>query len=149
MTSLIFATNNRNKVQEIQSAIGNTINIKSLQEVGIDIDNPEHYDTLEENASGKSSTIHRHTVMSCFSEDTGVEAEALNGAPGVKSARYAGNERSFDKNIEKLLNELNGSDNRNAQFRTVISLIWEEEEYLFEGVCKGAIIAEKRGDSGF
>ena len=125
---LIFATNNQHKVEEIRSAIADetSIQIISLKEAGIDIDIPEPYNTLEKNASNKSRTIYELTktnpiAAGCFSEDTGLEAEALQGEPGVKSARYAGDEKSFDKNIEKLLQKLNENRNRNARFRTVIS----------------------------
>ena len=149
MTRLIFATNNQHKVDEIRSAIGNIIEVVSLKQAGIDIDIPEPYDTLEENASAKSKTIHQLTSMNCFSEDTGLETEALNGEPGVKSARYAGDDKSFDKNIDKLLSKLTGISNRNAKFRTVISLIWGEKEYLFEGICEGEILEIRKGDKGF
>lgn len=146
---LIFATNNRHKVEEIQAAIGNTIKIRTLQDVGINFDIPEPYDTLEANALEKARTIHKMTYTNCFSEDTGLEVEALNGDPGVKSARYAGNEKDFQKNIDKLLRNLETADNRNARFRTVISLIWNDKDYLFEGSCDGRIIHAQRGEQGF
>lgn len=149
MTKLIFATNNPHKVEEIQSAIGGIISVISLQQAGIHIDIPEPHDTLEANASEKSQTIHRLTGMNCFSEDTGLEVDALNGEPGVKSARYAGEDKLFDKNIDKLLGKLGNNPNRSARFRTVISLIWNDQEHLFEGVCAGKIIAEKKGAGGF
>ena len=146
---LIFATNNQHKVEEIQSAIDNSIDVIGLKAAGIDIDIPEPHDTLEANASEKSWTIQRLTGMNCFSEDTGLEVDALHGEPGVKSARYAGESKSFDDNIKKLLEKLGGNPNRKARFRTVISLIWAEKEYLFEGSCNGTITAEKRGIKGF
>lgn len=146
---LIFATNNAHKVEEIQAAIGDQIRVISLQEAGINVDIPEPHDTLEENATEKSRTIRQLTGENCFSEDTGLEVEALQGEPGVKSARYAGEDKSFDKNIEKLLTKLGNHLNRRARFRTVISLMWEGREYLFEGICEGAIIGEKRGTAGF
>jgi len=152
---LIFATNNQHKVEEIRSVIGNSsVEIITLKEVGIDIDIPEPFNTLEENASNKSRTIYEMkrtdpTVIGCFSEDTGLEVEALNGEPGVKSARYAGEEKSFDKNIEKLLEKLEGATNRKAKFRTVISLIIDAEENLFEGICEGTIGYSKKGKEGF
>jgi XTP/dITP diphosphohydrolase len=149
MTRLIFATNNPDKVAEIQSAIGNIIEVVSLRDAGIDIDIPEPYDTLEENAATKSKTIHELTGLDCFSEDTGLEVEALNGEPGVKSARYAGEDRAFDRNIDKLLTKLNGVQNRKARFRTVISLIWNNQEYQFEGICEGTITTERSGGKGF
>jgi len=146
---LIFATNNQHKVEEIQAAIGRELEVISLQQAGIDIDIPEPHDTLEANASEKSQTIHRLTNQHCFSEDTGLEVEALNGEPGVKSARYAGEDKAFDKNIEKLLSRLGNGENRKARFRTVISLIWEGKEWLFEGICEGAITREPAGVGGF
>lgn len=146
---LIFATNNQNKVEEIRAAIANNLDIVTLKEAGIDIDIPEPYDTLEGNATGKSRTIFEMTASNCFSEDTGLEVEALNGEPGVKSARYAGDNRSFDANIEKLLANLAGQPNRRARFRTVISLIINGTEHFFDGICEGEIINEKRGANGF
>ncbi|MBS1948666.1 MAG: RdgB/HAM1 family non-canonical purine NTP pyrophosphatase [Bacteroidetes bacterium] len=149
MTKLIFATNNQHKVDEIQSAISNSIEVVSLKEAGIDIDIPEPHDTLEANASEKSGTIHQLTKMNCFSEDTGLEVEALNGEPGVKSARYAGEDKSFDKNIDKLLSKLGSNQNRKARFRTVISLILDHKEHLFEGICEGKILMAEKGEKGF
>ncbi len=147
-TTLIFATNNQHKVEEIRFVIGSQFEIITLKEAGIDIDIPEPHDTLEANASEKSSTIHRLTGKNCFSEDTGLEVEALNGEPGVKSARYAGG-RDFQQNIDKLLHNLNGKPNRSAKFRTVVSLILHDKEYLFEGVCEGHIAESQKGVEGF
>jgi len=147
--ALIFATNNQHKVEEIISIISSDIIIISLKELGLDIDIREPYDTLEANASEKSRTIHELTKQNCFSEDTGMEVEALNGEPGVKSARYAGEEKNFQANIDKLLLKLKGQDNRKAKFRTVVSLIWNNKEFLFEGVSEGKIINEQRGRYGF
>ena len=149
MDTLIFATNNQHKVDEMRSILGYDFNIISLIEAGIEIDIPEPHDTLEANASEKSRTIHQLTQKNCFSEDTGLEVIALNGEPGVKSARYAGEVKSFDKNIEKLLENLEGVHNREARFRTIISLILDNKEYLFEGICSGRIIEEKKGVLGF
>lgn len=149
MNNIIFATNNQNKVDEVRAVLGGSFNILTLQEAGILIDIPEPHDTLEANATEKSKTIFNLTKKNCFSEDTGLEVEALNGEPGVKSARYAGEGRSFDDNIKKLLRNLNGANNRTARFRTVISLIIEGEEYFFEGVCTGRIIHERKGKHGF
>lgn len=149
MDTLIFATNNQNKVDEIRLVLGNRFNIITLKEAGIDIDIPEPHDTLEENATEKSGVIHKLTKKNCFSEDTGLEVEALNGEPGVKSARYAGEGRSFENNIDKLLQNLAGKNNRNARFRTIISLILNEKEYFFEGVCPGVITTERKGRNGF
>lgn len=146
---LIFATNNAHKVEEIRHHIGDRFELLSLREGGIDIDIPEPHDTLEANASEKSYTIYRMTQTSCFSEDTGLEVTTLEGEPGVKSARYAGDEKSFDKNIDKLLTNLEDKTDRSARFRTVISLILDGRETLFEGFCKGTIIRERRGTQGF
>lgn len=149
MTTLIFATNNQYKVNEIRTVLNNSINVITLKEAGIHIDIPEPYDTLEENAVTKAATIYQLTQQNCFSEDTGLEVNILNGEPGVKSARYAGDEKNFQKNIDKLLLNLNGKTNREAHFRTVICLIWNEQQYLFEGISEGKIIEESRGDEGF
>lgn len=146
---LIFATNNQNKVDEIQYIIGNKFDVISLKQAGIDIDIPEPHDTLEDNAIEKSSTIYKLTKTDCFSEDTGLEVNALNGEPGVKSARYAGDVRDFSKNIEKLLSELGNENNRKARFRTVISLIINKEQHLFEGICEGDINYSPKGSNGF
>lgn len=146
---LIFATNNQHKIDEIRSVLGKKIEIITLKEAGINIDIPEPYKTLEENASGKSKTIFDITATNCFSEDTGLEVNELNGEPGVKSARYAGEGRSFDANIEKLLSNLAGKSDRTARFRTVISLLIDGTETLFEGICEGRIIEKKRGLQGF
>ncbi len=148
MSPLIFATNNAHKAEELKSFTGNRFNIITLREAGIFIDIPEPHDTIEKNATEKSSVIYNLTKCDCFSEDTGLEAHALNGEPGVKSARYADN-GSFSNNIDKLLYNLNDKENRNAQFKTVISLFINGKEYKFEGICKGTIIANRRGTMGF
>ncbi|GAC1537688.1 MAG: non-canonical purine NTP diphosphatase [Sediminibacterium sp.] len=147
--TLIFATNNRNKVEEIRAAAGSQCNIITLEEAGITIDIPEPHDTLEANATEKSQTIHRLTGLDCFSEDTGLEVASLNGEPGVKSARYAGDGRDFQQNIDKLLQKLQSHTDRSARFRTVVSLILNNREYQFEGICAGRIIEEQKGISGF
>ncbi len=147
--TLIFASNNLYKVEEILAILGNKFNVITLKQAGIDIDIPEPHDTIEANASEKSRTIFQLTNRNCFADDTGLEVEALNGEPGVKSARYAGEEKSFNENISKLLINLTGKENRNAQFKSVISLIWIGKEYLFEGVVKGVITKERRGKNGF
>ncbi len=149
MTTLIFATNNEHKVAEIQSLLPKDINVLTLQQAGINIDIPEPYDTLQENANTKAITIFEITKQNCFSEDTGLEIDALNGAPGVHSARYAGADRNFNANIEKVLSNLKNIENRTAQFRTVICLIWEEKEYYFEGICRGHIAEQNSGTAGF
>jgi XTP/dITP diphosphohydrolase len=146
---LIFATNNQHKVEEIRHSIGQQFELLTLKEAGIDVDIPEPHDTIEANASEKSRTIYRMTDTNCFSEDTGLEVAALNGEPGVKSARYAGEDKAFDKNIDKLLHKLEGKDDTRARFKTVISLIIDGKETLFEGICTGRIIRERRGSKGF
>ena len=151
---LIFATNNQHKAEEVKAVVNQSIEIITLKEAGINIDIPEPHDTLEANATEKSRTIYRLVktdpgILGCFSEDTGLEVTALNGEPGVRSARYAGEGRSFDKNIEKLLQKLGDKGDKTARFRAVISLIINERETQFEGVCEGKIIDEKRGIQGF
>lgn len=149
MQQLIFATNNQHKTEEIRSVLKARFNIITLTEAGIEIDIPEPFDTLEENAREKATTIYNLTGISCFGEDTGLETHALNGEPGVKSARYAGEERDFAANIEKLLNRLKDKTDRTARFRTVISLILEGTAYQFEGICEGYITEAPRGEKGF
>ncbi len=149
MNTIIFATNNENKVSEVKSILNKKFRIISLKEAGINIDIPEPFNLLEENAREKAKVIYKISRQNCFSEDTGLEVESLGGEPGVKSARYAGENRSFENNIDKLLTKLASKENRNAQFRTVICLICSGKEDFFEGICKGTIIAERRGSSGF
>jgi XTP/dITP diphosphohydrolase len=146
---LIFATNNANKVAEVKTLLGGLFEVSTLKEAGINIDIPEPYDTLEENAQTKSTTIFQLTGKDCFSEDTGLFVDALNGEPGVKSARYAGETANNKENIEKLLLKLAGNNNRSARFRTVISLILGEKEYRFEGTCEGRILPQPTGENGF
>lgn len=146
---LIFATNNQHKVEEIRSVTGDRFDIVTLKEADVNIDIPEPHDTIEANASEKSRTIFRLTKQNCFGEDTGLEVNALNGEPGVKSARYAGDEKNFEANIDKLLDKLKAFDNRSAQFKTVISLVWDGNEFLFDGVTKGKISKERKGSNGF
>jgi XTP/dITP diphosphohydrolase len=149
MLNLIFASNNSNKVEEIRGKISGRIHVITLADAGIDIDIPEPYDTLEENAHEKSRTIYALTGEYCFSEDTGLEVEALGGAPGVRSARYAGDHKNSADNIKKLLFEMENVSARSARFRTVISLQWGGKEYLFEGICEGSIATEQKGNAGF
>ena len=154
MHTLIFATNNQHKIEEIQALVGSDFEIIPLKAAGIDIDIPEPHDTLEQNAHEKAITIFKLTEQNCFSEDTGLEIESLQGAPGVKSARYAGEGRDFQANIDKVLLNLNGITNRVAQFRTVICLIWNDtlngiQTHYFEGICKGHITTEMHGEKGF
>ena len=149
MYTLIFATNNRNKVAEIQSLVGPDFTIIPLKEAGIEIDIPEPHDQLEDNAKEKALTIFNMTNQNCFSEDTGLEIVALGGAPGVKSARYAGENSNAQANIDLVLSKMAGVENRTAQFRTVICLIWENQTYYFEGICKGQILSNMQGENGF
>ena len=149
MYTLIFATNNAHKIAEIQSLVGPDFSIIDMKSAGIDIDIPEPHHTLNEHALEKAQTIFNITKTNCFSEDTGLEIEALNGAPGVKSARYAGEDRNFQANIDKVLDQLKNVENRKAQFRTVICLIWEGQTYYFEGICKGHISMSMQGEKGF
>src|SRR5215218_6286717 len=146
---LIFATNNPHKVAEIKAVLPTAIQVVSLKEAGITIDIPEPYNTLEANAIEKATVINKLAVTNCFSEDTGLEVAALKGEPGVRSARYAGDQATSQQNIEKLMDLLKSSVDRSAQFRTVICLILHGEQHLFEGVCKGQIITLQRGSSGF
>lgn len=147
--TFVFATNNDNKVKEIRSMLGDAFNIITLKEAGIDIDIPEPHDTLEANAREKSETIHRMTGKNSFSEDTGLEIDALNGEPGVLSARYAGEQKSAEDNMTKVLQLLENKTNRKARFRTVISLILNGEEHQFEGVAEGTILTARKGGKGF
>ena len=149
MYTLIFATNNRNKVAEIQSLVGPDFTIIPLKEAGIEIDIPEPHDQLEANAQEKAVTIFNLTHQNCFSEDTGLEIDALDGAPGVKSARFAGENSNAHANIDLVLSKMAGIENRTAQFRTVICLIWENQTYYFEGICKGQILSNMQGENGF
>jgi XTP/dITP diphosphohydrolase len=146
---LVFATNNENKVKEIRSMLGDAFEIITLQEAGIDIDIPEPHDTLEANAREKSTVIHTMTSQHCFSEDTGLEIFALAGAPGVYSARYAGEQKSSEDNIDKVIREMKDQTDHRAQFRTVISLILDNQEYQFEGICPGTILPARKGGKGF
>ncbi len=147
--TLVFATNNDNKVKEIRSLLGDAFSIVTLHEAGINIDIPEPHDTLEANAREKSETIYKMTGQDAFSEDTGMEVDALDGEPGVLSARYAGEQKSADDNIEKVLRKLKDQPNRQARFRTVISLILNGREYQFEGIAEGTILEERKGGRGF
>jgi XTP/dITP diphosphohydrolase len=149
MKKLIFASNNRHKADEIKAILGNDFSILTLAECGIYTDIPEPHQTLEENAREKSMTIYELTKTDCFSEDSGLEVDALRGAPGVHSARYAGSSADTIANNEKLLNELRGIKNRKARFRTVISLQLDGREYQFEGICEGSIAETPAGNSGF
>ena len=146
---IVFATNNPNKLKEIQSLIPKEIEIISLKEIGCNEDIPETGDTLEANAFQKAHYIKDNFNYDCFADDTGLEIDELNGHPGVYSARYAGPERNANANMNKVLNELKGKKNRKAQFRTAIALILKGQEHLFEGKVEGYISKDKQGNEGF
>jgi len=146
---IVFATNNKHKLEEIQQLIGNKINLLSLSDINCNDEIPEDFFTLEENASQKSHYIFDKFNLDCFADDTGLEIEALNGKPGVLSARYAGDSKDTEANMRKVLDELKGEKNRKARFRTVISLIINKNEYLFEGIVNGEILESKTGKDGF
>ncbi len=146
---LIFATNNSHKITEIQGILGTWITLKNLNDIKCTEDIPETGSTLEANATQKSFYIYNRYHVNCFADDTGLEVEALNGAPGVYSARYAGEQRNASDNMCKLLNDLGDEKNRKAQFRTVISLIINGTEYQFEGVVEGHITSTQSGSKGF
>lgn len=150
MKKLVFATNNAHKLEEIRAILGDKVEILSLNDIHCHADIPETADTLEGNAALKAAYIYEHYGLDCFADDTGLEVEALNGTPGIYSARYAGGEgHDSEANMKKLLREMEGKENRRAQFRTAICLIERGKETLFEGIVKGEIIREKRGGSGF
>ena len=146
---LVFATNNLHKLSEVQTLIGGTISIKSLRDIGYSDEIPEDHETIEENASQKAFFIYDKFRLDCFADDTGLEIDSLEGRPGVYSARYAGENCSFDDNMNKVLEELRGQAERAARFRTVISLVIDGKEQKFEGMVNGVILTEKRGDKGF
>ena len=146
---LVFATNNKHKLQEVRDIVGDRVEVLSLADINCYDDIPETADTLQGNALIKARHIYEKYGFDCFADDTGLEVEALDGAPGVYSARYAGEECDSEANMRKLLENLTGKTNRNAQFRTVIALIINGEEMLFNGIVKGSIATEKKGDSGF
>ena len=146
---LVVATNNAHKLEEIAAILSDEMELLSLKDINCHADIPETADTLEGNARQKAMYIYENYGMDCFADDTGLEVDALNGAPGVFSARYAGDGHDSEANMQKLLKELKGNEIRKAQFRTAICLIMEGKEYLFEGIVKGKIIEEKRGGAGF
>lgn len=146
---LVFATNNAHKLSEVTGILGDRMEILSLNDINCHADIPETAETLEGNARIKSQYIVDHFQLNCFADDTGLEVEALNGAPGVYSARYAGENNDSEANIQKLLKNLKGAENRKARFRTVISLMLDGKEYQFEGIVNGKITTEKYGENGF
>jgi XTP/dITP diphosphohydrolase len=145
----VFASNNEHKIREIKSILGNSFTLLSLRDIDIKEDIPEEEPLLEGNALSKARYIHNATGMNVFADDTGLEIDALNGLPGVHSARFAGENKDSSANIEKVLSLLGNTENMKARFRTVIALIFEKKEYLFEGIVTGTIITEKRGTQGF
>lgn len=146
---LVFATNNQNKIKEVQSLIPSHITLLSLKDIGCFEEVPETQLTIKGNAIQKAEYIKENYGFDCFADDTGLEVETLNGEPGVFSARYAGEQRDANDNMNKLLMELDGKPNRNARFKTVIALHLNNELHTFEGICKGEITSTKKGDSGF
>lgn len=149
MKKLIFATNNQHKLEEVSHLIKGNYKILSLKEINCFEEIPETSDTIKGNASQKSHYIYDKFGIDCFADDTGLEIEALNGRPGVYSARYAGEEHDFEKNMNKVLAEMNGITNRKARFKTVISLILNGKENFFKGIISGVILTKKRGQEGF
>jgi len=146
---LVFATNNLNKLKEVQALMPKHIQLLSLKDIGCTEDIPETQDTIEGNAIQKAEYLKMHYGYDCFADDTGLEVDALDGAPGVYSARYAGPQRNADDNTNKLLDELNNNTNRQAQFKTVIALQLNGKLHTFTGICKGDITTEKKGQGGF
>ncbi len=146
---LVFATNNRHKLEELQAILGNSFELLSLKDIGCNEEIPEDYSTLEENARQKAFFIYEKYGYPCFADDTGLEIKALNGEPGVLSARYAGESKDSQANMDKVLAKLKTKTNRNARFRTVISLVIDGNEQMFEGIVDGEIISEKKGNTGF
>ena len=146
---IVFATNNQHKLSEIRQILGGRVEVLSLNDIGCNVDIPETGSTLEENALQKAQYVYDHYHIDCFADDTGLEVDALNGAPGVYSARYAGDGHDSEANMTKLLNELGENNNRSARVRTVIALIQQGEVHEFEGIVNGEIIRERRGGEGF
>ena len=146
---IVFATNNLNKLAEVQKMLPESIQLLTLKDIGCFDDIEETENTLEGNAKLKADYITKKFGYNCFADDTGLEVESLHGAPGVFSARYAGQENNSEKNMQKLLSELENKSDRKAQFRTAIALNLNNKQFLFEGICKGAITSKKQGEKGF
>ncbi|KIQ24328.1 deoxyribonucleotide triphosphate pyrophosphatase [Flavobacterium sp. MEB061] len=146
---LVFASNNLNKIREIQSILNGSIQLLSLEEIGCHEEIPETADTIEGNAILKANYVTEKYGYDCFADDTGLEVKTLNGEPGVYSARYAGEQKNADDNMNKLLDALKGKSDRSAQFKTVIALNIKGEQHLFTGIAKGAITLDKTGNHGF
>ncbi|HWZ04543.1 MAG TPA: non-canonical purine NTP diphosphatase [Mucilaginibacter sp.] len=149
MRQLVFATNNRHKLEEVAAKVGDRIKLLTLNDIGCHEDIPETGQTFRENASLKSHYIYQKYKLDCFGDDSGLEIDALNGEPGVYSARYAGTHGDHEANMDKVLAKLAGETNRKARFRTVISLIWNSEEHFFEGIVEGTIRHQRSGSKGF
>lgn len=146
---IVFATNNQNKVKEVQALLPDSIELLSLKDIECFEDIPETQNTIDGNALQKANYVFDNYGFACFADDTGLEVNALNGAPGVFSARYAGPDKNAENNMQKLLNELSGKENRSAHFKTVIALIGINNTQTFEGICEGEITTEKNGNQGF
>lgn len=146
---LVFATNNQHKLEEVSAILDNSIELLSLKDINCNTDIPETADTLEGNALLKAQYIYNNFGINCFADDTGLEVEALNNEPGVYSARYAGENKNPEANMFKVLDNLREKENRKARFRTVIALILNGKEYLFEGIINGKITNSKQGSAGF
>ena len=146
---LVFATNNQNKVNEIKSLLGEGIEIVSLKDIGCNEELPETQETLEGNALQKARYVADNYNVNCFADDTGLEVDSLNGAPGVYSARYAGEQCTAEDNMTKILSELEGKENRKAKFRTIVALILNGKEHSFEGKIDGSLTRSKSGSDGF
>ncbi len=149
MKQIIFATNNKHKLEEARAIIGDSFQVLSLDDIACTEELPETSSTLEGNAAQKAMFVHHRYNVSCFADDTGLEIEALDGEPGVFSARYAGEENNSERNMAKVLDKMEGVNNRRARFRTVIALIIDGELYQFEGIVNGSIAENKKGDNGF
>ena len=149
MKKIVFATNNAHKLQELRQMIGDNYEVLGLADIGCDEDIPETADFIEENAQMKARYVKEHYGYDCFSDDTGLEIDALNGEPGVQSARYAGPGHDSEANIDKVLKKLDGIDNRTARFRTAIALLQGDEMHMFEGQVEGVILTERHGTGGF
>ncbi len=149
LKELVFATNSAHKIEEVSHAVGNQFKILSLKDISFEDEIEETGTTFKENASIKTNHIYHKYKVNCFGDDSGLEIEALNGEPGVFSARYAGKHGNHKANIERVLDQMQGVENRKAQFKTVISLIWQGQEYWFEGIVLGTIRTERCGSKGF
>ena len=147
--NLVFASNNKHKIQEIKQLLPKNFHISSLGDIGCEVDIPETADTIEGNAILKANYVTQHYQLPCFADDSGLEVISLDNAPGVYSARYAGDQKNDEDNIDKLLQELKGKPNRKAQFKTVIALNIDGEQHLFTGIVTGKIITERKGENGF